>query len=108
MKDELKDLIVSVSLMATGVFARSRFDNANKYTIAQILSLLGVGVGLILILNESNLNQVTKMSITLVYGLISPNVLRAIIRGANKSETKASDKISEKIDSVTDKIDKIV
>jgi len=98
MKEEIRQLIISVSLMATGVFARSKFDANNKYTIPQILALLGVGIAIILILNETNLSQVTKMSLTLVYGLVSPNILRAIIKAGNKSENKAADKISDKFD----------
>jgi len=102
MKEEIRQLIISISLMATGVFARSKFDAYNKYTIPQVLALLSVGIGLILILNETNLSQVTKMSLTLVYGLISPNVLRSIIKAGNKSENKAADKLSDKIDKFTE------
>lgn len=98
MKDELKQLITSVSLLVIGVFARSRFDTTNKYTMLQILALLGVGIGLILILDKTNFGQVTKMSSTLVYGLISPSILRAIVRGSTNSEEKAAKKIEDKID----------
>jgi len=102
MKEEIKELILSITLMATGVFARSKFDTENKYTLLQIVALLGVGVAIILILNQTNLSKVTVMSITLLYGLLSPSVLRVIIKAGNKSENKAADKMSDKIDKFID------
>ncbi len=100
MKEELKDIAVSTGIVATGIFARLKFDSNRKYTIMQVLALLGVGIAIILILDKTSFNQVTKMSTTLVYGLISPSVLRAIIRAGNKSEAKAADKISDKFDNL--------
>ena len=98
MEDKLKDLAVSVGIVATGIFARIKFDNTHKYTTMQIVALWGVGIAIIAMLNETNFNRVTVMGITLFYGLVSPSVLRAIIKGGEKSEDKAADKISEKID----------
>ena len=95
---ELKELAVSIGIVAIGIFARIKFDSTHKYTIMQILALWGVGIAVIAILNETNFNRLTIMSITLFYGLVSPSVLRAIIKGGEKSEDKAANKVSDKID----------
>ena len=100
MKEEIKDLSLSGAIMAAGVYARA-FFGGRKYTIPQLIALIAVGVSIIFILNETSMAQVYKMSICLVYGLVSPNVLNAIFKAGDKSEDKAADKISDKIDKLT-------
>ena len=98
MEDKVKNIIVTVGLMIIGVYARIYMGNDKKFTFWQILALIAVGVGLIAILNKVNIADVYKMTVCLVYGLISPNIIHAIISAANRSEDKASKKLSDKID----------
>lgn len=100
MKDEIKDISVSGTIMAIGVYARAYFGG-RKYTIAQLIALVGVGIAIVLILNETNIAQVYKMSICLVYGLVSPNALNAVFKAGDKSEDKAAEKISDKLDKLS-------
>ncbi len=101
MKEEIKDLSLSGAIMAAGVYARA-FFGGKRYTITQLIALIVVGIAIIFILNETDISQVYKMSICLVYGLLSPNALNAIFKAGDKSENKVSDKISDKIDKFTD------
>jgi len=100
MKEELKDLAVSGGLVGIGVYARAKLGG-KPYTWQQIVALVGVGIAIILILNETNFSQVTKMTACLLYGLISPNLLQAIFKGADKGEDKAAKNIEDKIDKFT-------
>lgn len=100
MKEEIKDLSLSGAIMSAGVYARA-FFGGKRYTIPQLIALVAVGVAIIFILNETNMAQVYKMSICLVYGLLSPNALNAVFKAGDKSEDKAADKLSDKIDKIT-------
>lgn len=100
MKEEIRDIAVSSGIMSAGVYARA-FFGGKRYTVKQLIALIVVGVAVILILNETEIAQVYKMSICLVYGLLSPNALNAIFKAGDKSEDKAADKISDKIDKLT-------
>jgi len=100
MKEELKDLAVSGGLVGIGVYARAKLGG-KPYTWQQIVALIGVGIAIILILNKTNFGEVTKMTACLIYGLISPNIIGAIIKGATKGEDKAAKNIEDKIDNLT-------
>lgn len=100
MKEEIRDIAVSSGLIGIGVYARAILGG-KKYSMWQLAALVGVGIGVVFILNETNIAGVYQKTICLVYGLVSPNLLNAIIKAANKSENKAADKISEKIDKLT-------
>jgi len=100
MKDEIKDIAVSGGLVAAGVYARVKLGG-KLFTWPQVIALLVVGGAIILILRETNFSQVTKMITLLVYGLISPSLLEAIIKGSIKGEEKAAKNIEDKIDKFT-------
>lgn len=97
MKEEIKDLSLSGALIGIGVYARAILGG-RKYSAWQLIALVGVGIGIVFILNETSIAGVYQKTICLIYGLISPNLLSAIIKAANRSENKASEKISDKID----------
>jgi len=101
MKDELKDLVVNFGLMISGVFARVKFDTEVKYTISQIIAIIGVGIAIMVLIDETELSKFRGMCVVFAYGLAAPSLLRAIIRGLKKSEDKAADKLSDKIDKLT-------
>lgn len=101
MKEEIKDLSLSGGLIGVGVYARAILGG-KKYSVWQLVALVGVGIGIVFILNETNIAGVYQKTICLIYGLISPNLLSAVIKAANKSEDKAAEKISDKIDKLTD------
>lgn len=97
MKEELKDLVVSLGLLIIGVYTRTLFGS-KKYSIKQISAFIFFGVGIVYIMHLSKLGEIYKTSISLVAGLVMPNIINAIIKAANKSEDKAADKMSDKID----------
>ena len=101
MKDELKDLVVNFGIMISGVFARWKFDVEAKYTISQIAAIIGMGIALILIINETDWSKLKGMCVVCAYGLVAPSLFRTIIKALKKSEDKAADKISDKIDKLT-------
>ncbi len=101
MEDKLKDILVSIGLMVIGVYARVYFGG-RKFSVGQVIALIGVGGALILILNKINIGDVYKMSITLFYGLASPNIISAVIKAAQRSEEKAAKKLQDYIDKKTD------
>lgn len=97
MEDKVKNIIVTIGLMIIGVYARIYLGNDKRFSFWQILALIAVGVALVTILNKSSIADVYKMSLTLFYGLVSPNFIHMIIKIGEKSEEKAADKISKKI-----------
>jgi multisubunit Na+/H+ antiporter MnhG subunit len=100
MKEEIKDLSLSNGLIGVGVYARAILGG-KKYSAWQLAALIGVGIGIVFILNETTIAGVYQKTICLVYGLVSPNLLNAIIKAANKSEDKTAEKLSDKIDKLT-------
>ena len=107
MKEELKDWAISTGLLSAGLYARVKIGK-DVYTIGELIAMFGVGICLILILDETSLNQLTKMSATLAYGIASKSLIRTVIKIFKKSEDKISDKasdiISDKLDDMEDKI----
>lgn len=100
MKEELKELGVNSGLMIIGIYGRAVLGN-KKYSWKQILALLLVGIGVVYVLHISGLKPIYQTSISLVAGLIMPNIISVIIKAANKSEDKTADKLSDKIDKLT-------
>ena len=100
MKEELKDLIVSTGLINIGIYARTFFGE-NKYSKKQILAMVLVGLGEVYILSKTSLNPFYIGLISMISGLAMPNIIRAIIKAANKTEKKAADKLSDKIYKLT-------
>ena len=87
MKEEIRIYLLAGAIMSAGVYARA-FFGGKRYTIPQLIALVAVGVAIIFILNETNMAQVYKMSICLVYGLLSPNALNAVFKAGTKAKTR--------------------
>jgi len=101
LKDELKDVLITFSVMLTGFFARIQFGRS-KFNRWQKLALLFFGTAIVVIVHKINIDDIYKLSIVMVSGLLLPNIVNAIISGGDKSEKKASDKISKNIDKLLD------
>jgi len=87
--------------MLTGFFARIQFGKT-KLTGWQKVALLFFGAAIVLIVNKLAIDDIYKLSIVMVSGLLLPNIVNAIISGGDKSEKKAADNISKKLDKLTD------
>lgn len=101
MKEELKDIAITFGVMLTGFFARLQFGRA-KLNVWQKLALLFCGTAIVLIVHKINMDDIYKLSIVMVAGLLLPNVINAVIKAGEKSEDKAADNISKQIDKLTD------
>lgn len=101
MKENIPEWLYNTGLMTVGYYARVIFGG-NHFTWKQLLALYGVGLAIVAIVNQTNISSVYKLSITLVSGIVLPNIIKVIIRSADKSEGKAVDNLSKKIDKFTD------
>lgn len=100
MKDEAKDILISMGIMATGYFARLQFGKS-KFSIAQKVALFLVGTAIVLIVHNINIQDIYKLSIVMVSGLLLPNIINAIIKAGDSSEDKAAKNLEDKIDKFT-------
>lgn len=100
MKDEAKEILVSMAIMATGYFARLQFGKS-KFNVAQKIALFLVGTSIVLIVHRINMQDIYKLSVVMVSGLLLPNIINSVIRGGDKGEQKASENIADKIDRLT-------
>ena len=98
--EELKGFIVSIGLMIIGIYARTSFGE-KKYSTRQVFAMVLVGIAVGYILHYSKVSWVYLLIISLISGVVMPNIISVIIKAANKSENKAADKISDKIDKLT-------
>jgi drug/metabolite transporter (DMT)-like permease len=101
MKEEIKDLVVSSGLLTIGIYTRVLFGG-RKYTWQQKLALLLFGLAIVLILNLTRLQPIYQTSISLVGGLLMPNIVLALIKAGNKSQDVVADKIADKIEDIID------
>ena len=101
MEDKAKELLISIGLMMIGFYTRIQLSR-RFYTIKQIIALVLFGVGIVVIVDRIKIDSLYKLSIVMVCGLLLPNIVSAIIRSGNKSEDKATKKISKKINDILD------
>lgn len=97
MRDDIKDLLVSLWVYGAGLWTRILFDQKKKYTKAQIAALACFGVAIILVVRYFKLPSGYSVTIGLLGGVWLPNLVSVLIKAGDKSEDKAVDKISKKI-----------
>ena len=90
-----------MGIMSTGYYARLQFGKS-KFNWLQKIALFLVGTAIVIIVHKINIQDIYKLSIVMVSGLLLPNIINAIISGGDKSEKNASDKISKHIDKLMD------
>ncbi len=100
MKDEIKDLLVSMGIMSAGYYARLAFGKS-RFNVAQKIALFLVGTSIVLIVHQIKMQDIYKLSIVMVSGLLLPNIINAVIRGGDKGEDRAAKNIEDKIDQLT-------
>lgn len=100
MKDEIKDLLVSMGIMSAGYYARLAFGRS-KFNVAQKVALFLVGTSIVLIVHQLKIQDIYKLSIVMVSGLLLPNIINAVIRGGDGAESKAAKNIEKNIDKFT-------
>lgn len=101
MEDKIKDLLISLGIMTVGFYARLTFSKKSAFNWGQKLALFLVGTAIVLIVHKLNIQDIYKLSIVMVAGLLLPNIINTIIKAGEKSEDKASDNLSDKIDKFT-------
>jgi hypothetical protein len=100
VKDEIKDLLVSMGIMSAGYYARLAFGKS-KFNYAQKIALFLVGTSIVLIVHQLKIQDIYKLSIVMVSGLLLPNIINAVIRGGDGAESKAAKNIEKNIDKFT-------
>lgn len=100
MKDEIKDILISSILISLGTYTRFLFGG-KRYSLPQKLCLFLFGFAIVFILHLTKMDAIYQTSISLVAGLLLPNIINAIIKGGDKGEDKAAKNIEDKIDSLT-------
>jgi len=100
LKDEIKDLLISSGLVSLGTYARFLFGG-KRYSLPQKICLFLFGFAIVFILHLTKIDTIYQTSISLVAGLLLPNIINAIIRGGDKGEDKAAKNIEDKIDNFT-------
>jgi hypothetical protein len=100
VKDEIKDLLVSMGIMSAGYYARLAFGRS-KFNVAQKVALFLVGTSIVLIVHQLKIQDIYKLSIVMVSGLLLPNIINAVIRGGDGAESKAAKNIEKNIDKFT-------
>ena len=101
MHEEIKGLSISTALSFIGLLTRLLFGE-KKYTWIQIFGLVLFNAAMVWLIYLSGAKPLIQAVLNVISGLISPNVILAIIRAANKSEGKFADKLSDKADKFTD------
>jgi hypothetical protein len=99
MKDELKEVLISMGLYGSGVYTRFIFGG-KIYNTKQKIALIIFGLGILIVINYLNLPQMYSTAISLVAGIWTPNIVAILIKTGDKSEEPASDKLSKKIDKI--------
>lgn len=89
-----------MGIMTVGFYARLTFGRSTFHW-RQKLSLFLIGMGIVFIVNKINIQDIYKLSIVMVSGLLLPNIVNAIIRGGDKGEDKAAKNIEDNIDKCT-------
>lgn len=100
MKEELKDIAISFGVMIAGFYARIQFGRS-RFNWKQKLALLLFGTGIVVIMHNLKIDDIWKLSIVMVAGLLLPNIISAIISGGENSEKSVSKSISDKIKKYT-------
>jgi len=100
LKEEFKEIIITFSVMLTGFFARLQFGKS-RFSIWQKLALLFFGTAIVVIVHKIAIDDIYKLSIVMVSGLLLPNIINSVIRGGDKGEDSAAKNISDKIDKYT-------
>lgn len=97
----ITDWIANIILMSIGVFNRLVFGK-DVLTKKQLVAFYLFCIGAVWVIDKIEISSTIKSGIMLCSGLIMLNLVKAIIKGGNKSEDKAADNISKKIDKLID------
>lgn len=89
-----------MGIMSAGYYARLTFGRS-KFNVAQKVALFLVGTSIVLIVHQLKIQDIYKLSIVMVSGLLLPNIINAVIRGGDGAESKAAKNIEKNIDKFT-------
>jgi hypothetical protein len=89
-----------MGIMSAGYYARLAFGRS-KFNVAQKVALFLVGTSIVLIVHQLKIQDIYKLSIVMVSGLLLPNIINAVIRGGDGAESKAAKNIEKNIDKFT-------
>lgn len=97
MKEEIKDLLISMGIMSIGQYARAQFSSIH-FNWKQNFALLLCGAVLVYLIHKTNIDEIYKLSIVMVASLILHTIVGGILKGGEKSEDKIAKKVSKNID----------
>lgn len=101
MKEHERDIIINFSSMGLVHYARIILAKVKK-TWKQNLALFLLNVVAVTIVHISPIDELYKLTLIAILGLILPNVINGIIKGGEKSEDSISDRVEKTIDKIVD------
>lgn len=101
MKEEIKDLLISMGIMGIGQYSRMVFSKL-RFSWKQNLALILCGAVLVYVVHKTNMDEIYKLSIVMVASLILHTIVGGILKGGEKSEDKIARKVSKNIDKIID------
>ena len=104
---DIADWVASAVLTTIGYFTRLVFGNDHLTTKQLIVFYLFCG-GVLWITNTFMNAGIIRSSVQLAAGLVIPNLIKGIIKGAKVSEDKVSDTIEKATDTLSNKADDII
>ena len=103
---EVKDWAASAVLTTIGYFTRLVFGSDHLTTRQLIAFYLFCG-GVLFITNTYINPGIIRSSIQLSAGLVIPNLIKGVIKGAKSSENKVSKTVEKNVQNISNKVDGI-
>lgn len=97
MKEEIKDLLISMGIMSIGQYSRMVFSKLH-FSWKQNIALMLCGAVLVYVIHKTNMDEIYKLSIVMVASLILHTIVGGILKGGEKSENKIAKNVSKRID----------
>ena len=101
MKDHERDIIINFSSMGLVHYARILLSKAKK-TWKQNLALFLLNVVAVVIVHLAPFDELYKLTLIAIIGLILPNIISGIMKGGEKSEDSISNGVEKSIDKLID------
>jgi len=103
---EATEWIASAALTTIGYFTRLAFGS-DKLTTKQVIVFYLFCGGVLWITNTFIQAGIIRSSIQLSAGLVIPNIIKGIIRGAEVSQERVSKTVEDAVDNISNKVDDI-
>jgi hypothetical protein len=101
MKDHERDIIINFSSMGVVHYARIVLSKAKK-TWKQNLALFLLNVVAVVIVHLTPFDELYKLTLIAIIGLILPNIVSGVMKGGEKSEESISHGVEKTINKIID------